>query len=155
MTTPGTDHGLLAWRRLLLVLPVLLGVLVMHGLTSNHDIGMPSAAGHGHSTVAPRTPDRGHNADAMRMGGPRHDVTAAPPAVAVGDATHHAGHDMGPVCLGELTVSVLALVLARAPGRGRPSVRPLLPTTASSPGGAPPGAAPYAPSLTRLCISRT
>lgn len=156
MSTPGTDHPLPAWRRLLLVLPVLLGVLVMHGLTSNHDIGMPTAAGatsHSHSTVAPAGEHGGH--PAMATGRLGHSHTAAPAATAVGDADQHADHDMGPVCLGMLTVSVLALTLARAPGRGRPSGRHLLPTAALSRGAAPLGGAPSAPSLTRLCISRT
>ena len=156
MTTPGTDHRLPAWRRLLFVLPVLLGVLVMHGLTSNHDIGLLTAAGatgHSHSTVAPAGEDGGH--PAMAMGALGHSPTEAPAAMAVGDADQHAHHDMGPVCLGMLTVSVLALALARALGRGRPSSRLLLPTAALSPRAAPPGGAPSAPSLTRLCVSRT
>lgn len=154
MTTPGTGHGLPTWRRLLLVLPLLLGVLVMHGLTSNHDIGMSTAAGatgHSHSRVAPGGQGGGH--PAMAMGGSDNNHTAAPAAIAAGDADQQAGHDMGPVCLGILTISVLALALAS--GRGWPSGRLLLPMAVLSTNTAPTSGALSAPSLTRLCISRT
>lgn len=75
MTTPGPRFSTLALR-LLVVLPVLAGVLVMHGLTSDHDIAMATMAGAGaHSPVTSMSSP--HAAGHANQGTPGPDGMAA------------------------------------------------------------------------------
>ena len=153
MTTPGPRFSTLALR-LLVVLPVLAGVLVMHGLTSDHDIAMATMAGAGaHSPMTSMSSP--HAAEHANQGTPGPDGMVAEKAVFSTLDTAQGGHAMGPVCLGVLTVTVLALLLARARGLPRQGGLACALWPALRSPSPPPSRIRGGPSLTRLCISRT
>lgn len=130
-----------ATRNWLIAVGLVFGVLLMHGVTADH--GMPMAS------VSTSTELHGHGAI---MSPP--SVEAGPEATAV--APIGAVHPMAALCLAILASGLLLPLLSgcRLKGFGRnrrlasPAVRSLLPRAAAARWLA-------APSLTRLCVSRT
>ena len=153
MTTPCPRLSTLALR-LLVVLPVLAGVLVMHGMTSNHDMAMATMVGVGEHTAGAPTRSA-HTAGHTDAGTSwPHEAAAANTSSTALDVAPR-GHTLGPVCLGVLTATVLALLLARIRALPRQGGRAWAPWTRLPSLSSPPRGALRAPSLTRLCISRT
>ncbi len=130
-------------KRWLLALGLLLGVLVMHGVAANHDMPMASAA-------AVSSPD----GDADMAG--HHEGMASIEAAAVVVSAPVTGHPMAAMCVAILTSGLLLPLLSVFRFKRRTADRRLPSPAAWSM--VPRAAAARwltAPSLTRLCVSRT
>lgn len=138
------DRPQMLMVRGLLIVGLLAGLLLMHGLSAEHRLPMPHqtrAAGAAHSLTAYAGTTRVAHSDSW---------VGLPTATS---QSHQMG--MGPACVAVLTaVGLAALILPRPVGAGRPSRTPTASPAAgrSSARGPSP---PRQPDLAVLCVLRT
>lgn len=146
-------------RNSVVVLTALIAVLAMHGLTSDHGMGMPRMR----VTAGPVMASSVHGVtdphDVMSaipaaLANQLDSVAAAGSAVAAADA--HMGHAAG-MCVGILGIALLLCLIARSRRNSRHRVVPFAFTSAARAIQARAGPLPplLRPSLVKLGISRT
>ncbi len=157
MSIQGTGGWRSRLTRLLAVLGVVAGVFAMHGLTGNHDAAMLGAhlgapAGSG-SALAADLPMRPSHAAAAAERPRGTAVVSALPQVALVPVDDE--HAMAGACMAVLTALILLLTLLlalRSLLAWHPVHLTLIPGRNALTGLSPPW---LAPSLSKLCVSRT